>query len=808
MSAISQKSITGITSITTPAGVDNQLTLHTNDTTQRVKVTQSGIEVVGVATFQNTDVDGHTDLDNVSIAGVTTFSNNVKFDGNTAGRDVTFIRSSNTLELATNAILELGNSGSGDCRLFNNGTDTRIINGDGTLKFESDTYEFKDKDNTISYLNITSDRKVGINRTSPARHLHTYAAGSGFVAKFEGSYSYSAVEFADSGTTNAPYIGSKNDHFTIATGGNNERLRIKSDGKIGIGTDNPQSLLSLHQSGGGFEINANSGSNNSRLLSYDRVASAYREMTFQALSYGFEVGGVERFDIDSNGHFKVTNGNAANFNTIQRHSTSLYCGIRIQDADATQRMQIGVAGGTNNIANGAAQHDVVLKSYANLLLATNQTERLRITSTGDVGVGDDSPNCRLVVKDTAEHAAFANATPTVGNSMFQLYNQPPNETANDHATIQFGVNGGSHNRVNTISAVAESAGNRKMAFVFCTDEAGSRTEKMRITGDGNLGVGVYSPSRKLDVAGDILGNTFMLRGNTSPSSSIQAQMYRPSDNTLAFATNGNNERMRIDSSGRVVVGGYDGYIGGAALTVLGTGTTPNTYGSFAIGKVGANPTANTTLANIRLNGGSVGTRRGAEINAKAANNWTDGSSHPTNLTFAVAKDGSAGVTDRVIINHYGHFQVTNENALPSGSTVGGTNGFKGLSQHGYQHWGQRQYYSGQRNLTQNGYFDLFQNNINHDDIIFWLNIKGYHSNRTFATAHGTIGGYGLSVSYQSASGVYGAFSGVDVSGTGGARRKLRWTSTSPYSANWWIWGWFSGTSLTTTHTGYAAAQNF
>ena len=50
--------------------------------------------------------------------------------------------------------------------------------------------------------------------------------------------------------------------------------------------------------------------------------------------------------------------------------------------------------------------------------------------------------------------------------------------------MQFSVNGGSHNRVNTISAVAESAGNRKLAFAFCTDEAGSRTEKMRISGDG------------------------------------------------------------------------------------------------------------------------------------------------------------------------------------------------------------------------------------------------------------------------------------------------------------------------------------
>ena len=42
MSAISQKSITGITSITTPAGVDNQLTLHTNDTSEKLRITSEG----------------------------------------------------------------------------------------------------------------------------------------------------------------------------------------------------------------------------------------------------------------------------------------------------------------------------------------------------------------------------------------------------------------------------------------------------------------------------------------------------------------------------------------------------------------------------------------------------------------------------------------------------------------------------------------------------------------------------------------------------------------------------------------------
>ena len=61
----------------------------------------------------------------------------------------------------------------------------------------------------------------------------------------------------------------------------------------------------------------------------------------------------------------------------------------------------------------------------------------------------------------------------------------------------------------------------------------------------------------------------------------------------------------------------------------------------------------------------------------------------------------------------------------------------------------------------------------------------------------------MSVSYQSASGVYGSFSGVSIAS---GRQQLRWTSTSPNTASWWIWGWYSGTTGTGTHTGWSAAQ--
>jgi len=61
MSAISLKSITGITSITTPAGVDNVFTVHTNDTTERFRVDQTGnLNIAGIITA--TSFSGSGDL--------------------------------------------------------------------------------------------------------------------------------------------------------------------------------------------------------------------------------------------------------------------------------------------------------------------------------------------------------------------------------------------------------------------------------------------------------------------------------------------------------------------------------------------------------------------------------------------------------------------------------------------------------------------------------------------------------------------------------------------------------------------------
>ncbi|MEC8551583.1 MAG: hypothetical protein VXY93_13895, partial [Pseudomonadota bacterium] len=103
------------------------------DGTQRLRINNSS------STFSNNiiangnidlagdiDVDGHTNLDNVSVAGVTTFTDDVYFDGATAGRDITFDRSENKLHFNHNARAEFG-QGSYNTQFKSDGTNFTLV---------------------------------------------------------------------------------------------------------------------------------------------------------------------------------------------------------------------------------------------------------------------------------------------------------------------------------------------------------------------------------------------------------------------------------------------------------------------------------------------------------------------------------------------------------------------------------------------------------------------------------------------------------------------------------------------------------
>ena len=213
------------------------------------------------------------------------------------------------------------------------------------------------------------------------------------------------------------------------------------------------------------------------------VSADNGELRFQTRKSGTLFDGLK---IDQSGNFTFYN-RASAWNTLQRATATDYIGLRIQDADASQRMQFGVAGGNNQIVNNAVQHDVVLKVYdANLLLATNATERFRITSAGNVGIGTTSPDEKFDVRDGDIILSSTNAG-----------------SAHRTSFIEFT---GSYARINSVAGQGStSASNYAAGWNFTTrNYTGSAFEtltSLTIQANGRVGIGTTSPDFNCEIEG-------------------------------------------------------------------------------------------------------------------------------------------------------------------------------------------------------------------------------------------------------------------------------------------------------------------
>ena len=252
---------------------------------------------------------------------------------------------------------------------------------------------------------------------------------------------------------------------------------------------------------------------------------------------------------------------------------------------------------------------------------TAGTERLRITSGGKVLIGHDTPT------EIGVGAGYQMPLQVIGTSY-------------DTSGM-------------VLARYADDVNGPTLAFVKSRNA--TKGAQTIVQANDNLGMIRFLGSDGTDTQ-NAAARIRAFCDTTPASNKIPGRIVFETTSTLTYA----QERMRIDSAGRVVIGGEQGnagasglYVGGAALAVLGTGYTPNTYACFAMGRIGANVTNNTTIANIRLNGGTLGTGRGAEINAAADANWSDASSHPTRLTFHTVASGSTSATERLRITNDG-----------------------------------------------------------------------------------------------------------------------------------------------------------
>ncbi len=187
-------------------------------------------------------------------------------------------------------------------------------------------------------------------------------------------------------------------------------------------------------------------------------------------------------------------------------------------------------------ASATVGWDVGYNGSSNLfyMTHTNGVNAMNIDASGKVGIGTSSPTEDLTIAGTKS-----------GNSVTD-------------AIIDFGIlnsNGG--NKKAQIKS--KLTGDISSELIFSTTASHAFAERMRIDSAGNVGIGTSSPSHHFHLdspsttiarfqgsnAGSLYitndsNNMMTLQGDTSTG--------------ISFKTNGNNERMRIDSSGNVGIG--------------------------------------------------------------------------------------------------------------------------------------------------------------------------------------------------------------------------------------------------------------
>jgi hypothetical protein len=438
----------------------------------------------------------------------------------------------------------------------------------------------------VESMRIDSSGNLGIGTTSPTYKLQIQSGASTILAGADSAATtltdatqkvmrfgvphytnaeepVGALFVSNESASNAVIIGGGTAQFNAATvllfytAANNttvtgtERMRIDSSGNVGINTTTPLQRLdvagSSAMSASGVTFYYNADNTNSYWVGGNTGATgaANAVLRFQQTGVG------ERMRLDASGNLGIGTSSPSSKLTVGGNPPTAGA---IAGVGAAAGISLALSDNVNcslYVRHPAAGPVIGTDGGNALRFATNgnaaSDEKMRIDSSGNVGIGTSAPRAPLAFAATASTAGVPSKIRLFDDGASNLYG--------------FGISSG----------LLDIVGGTGGGVAIYTNGA---NERMRIAADGNVGIGTSSPATKLSVVGQgqfnvdangtgtqltLINNSqtgtvvtkLAFQNGGSVKASINAAVYN--NDFMTFNTGSDTERMRIDSSGNVLV---------------------------------------------------------------------------------------------------------------------------------------------------------------------------------------------------------------------------------------------------------------
>jgi len=379
---------------------------------------------------------------------------------------------------------------SGTGNLVIRGTDIDILSGDGeamvtaiangavSLYYDASTYATPKLATTSTGIDVTGTANadiVNIYNASAQGRLNVSNNGAEqlevFPGDVAGKVSLQAFNRSDTTYDSFRYIGLTHEFLISGT----EKMRIDSSGNVGIGTSSPATDFGkvLHISGasaatattGGSRLFYTGTNSSGNWGVYDGTAGAYRAV------------------INSSGNVGIGTSSPSVDLHIHTSASSASSEILLTNGDTGSTATDGFKIALNTGAGGE------IWNYENdyIRFGTNNTERMRIDSSGNVGIGTSSPATELHVKSSDNRMQI-----TIENDAAQGAIRMEGINPVDGSDLQ----------------ITASTSGTNRGIYFTTSDSGLASGKILFASNGNVGIGTTSPSTALDVSGTVTATAF------------------------------------------------------------------------------------------------------------------------------------------------------------------------------------------------------------------------------------------------------------------------------------------------------------